>query len=114
MRIVKHLEVKVLGITATKVRPSANAVSAMAAKAIKDKAPPPTGLGDGYQLSIGTTDENGRVTNRKIVTLCDGMLSVGSTDLGEAPASFQSALEGFLKASDDLANTLITSNKIVF
>jgi hypothetical protein len=64
---------------------------------------------DGFQLVLAASD--GSV---KLLTLCDGKVSAGATDLGTIPDSLAAAITTLQSEVAALAVSLTSSNKLTF
>jgi hypothetical protein len=124
MQIIKTVEVKVVSIGPAKVRPTTNdivAAKSAGANVSKDArpagAPVPAPVAvpaskDGMVIVLAAVDNNGRFLNRISLSLCEGKLSTGSTDLGTAPDSLSAALATAFAEVENAASALIEANKL--
>jgi hypothetical protein len=101
MQITKTVTLKVASISPARVR----------------LVPPPVKptdeqFKDGYQISLATVDSSGRYIGRTNLSLCNGRVSNGTTDLGEIPTTLVPSIEAALAELDKALSPLVASGKI--
>lgn len=119
MQVVKTMQVKIVSIGPGKMRPTADAIMAaraatpgVAGQPATPAVPTMPTLKDCIQVAVAAVDDSGRYVNRATLSLCDGKMIVGNTDVGTAPDALNAAVTAVFAELDKAVSALITAGKL--